>query len=263
MKRLILIMLFGLTLSACQQEQRYTQQSPEIDAARALLATSASGDFEGQREYYAADAQIFYNATEDNSGAKQMRETIKRKDDAIADLEAKLASYHEKELDSTVKDIGLDPSTGFGKALKQVYKGEVNQDSLLDFAKQEYGYEPTGVSEQAPQPVQEAVIQSDARARVEALESSSQSVVPKDASEVLQKVAESGNTKDSISIDWRLIFAPKFVLEYIIIHELCHLTVFNHSSKFWKLVDSKISNRKESQNWLKVNANYLYRIRFN
>ena len=71
------------------------------------------------------------------------------------------------------------------------------------------------------------------------------------------------NTKDSISIDWRLIFAPKYVLEYIIIHELCHLTVFNHSSKFWKLVDSKVSNRKKSQNWLRVNADYLYRIRFN
>ena len=71
------------------------------------------------------------------------------------------------------------------------------------------------------------------------------------------------NTKDSISIDWRLIFAPKYVIEYIIIHELCHLTVFNHSSKFWELVDTKISNRRKSQNWLKVNANYLYRIRFN
>ena len=71
------------------------------------------------------------------------------------------------------------------------------------------------------------------------------------------------NTKDSISIDWRLIFAPKYVLEYIIIHELCHLTVFNHSSKFWELVDTKISNRRKSQNWLNVNANYLYRIRFN
>ncbi|MDC3110768.1 M48 family metallopeptidase [Pelagibacteraceae bacterium] len=70
------------------------------------------------------------------------------------------------------------------------------------------------------------------------------------------------NTKDSISIDWRLIFAPKYVIEYIIIHELCHLTVFNHSSKFWKLVDTKISNRKKSQNWLRLNANYLYRIRF-
>jgi len=71
------------------------------------------------------------------------------------------------------------------------------------------------------------------------------------------------NTKDSISIDWRLIFAPKYVIEYIIIHELCHLTVFNHSSKFWELVDTKISNRRKSQNWLKVNANYLYRVRFN
>ena len=71
------------------------------------------------------------------------------------------------------------------------------------------------------------------------------------------------NTKDSISIDWRLIFAPKYVIEYIIIHELCHLTVFNHSSKFWELVDTKISNRRKSQNWLKVNANYLYMIRFN
>ena len=71
------------------------------------------------------------------------------------------------------------------------------------------------------------------------------------------------NTRDSISIDWRLIFAPKHVLEYIIIHELCHLTVFNHTSKFWELVDSKISTRKKSQNWLKMNAKYLYRIRFN
>ena len=90
-----------------------------------------------------------------------------------------------------------------------MYKGEVNQDSLLDFAKQEYGYEPTGVSGQAPQPVQEAVIQSDARARVEALESSSQSVVPKDASEVLQKVAESGNTKDSIRAKLNIMEAQK------------------------------------------------------
>jgi predicted metal-dependent hydrolase len=70
------------------------------------------------------------------------------------------------------------------------------------------------------------------------------------------------NTKDSISIDWRLIFAPDHVLKYIIIHELCHLTEFNHGSQFWSLVDSKIDNRNFSQAWLKQNANYLYRIRF-
>ena len=97
----------------------------------------------------------------------------------------------------------------FGKALERVYKGEVNRDSLLEIAKQEYGNEPTGGSRQAPQPVQEAVIQSDARARVEALESSSQSVVPKDASEVLQKVAESGNTKDSIRAKLNIMEAQK------------------------------------------------------
>ena len=50
------------------------------------------------------------NATEDlSSGAKQMRETIKRKDDTIADLEAKLQIFQQKELDSAVSKIGLDP----------------------------------------------------------------------------------------------------------------------------------------------------------
>jgi len=140
-----------------------------------------------------------YDATEENSGAKQMRETIKRKDDTIADLEAKLASYQEKELDSTVQEIGLNPSTGFGKALKQVYKGDVNKEALLDFAKQEYGYEANGVVEQqTPQVEQQTVAQSDARARVEALEQSSQSVVPQDASDLLKQVSETGNAKDSI-----------------------------------------------------------------
>ena len=151
-----------------------------------------------------------YDATEESSGAKQMRETIKRKDDAIADLEAKLASYQEKELDSTVQEIGLNPSTGFGKALKQVYKGDVNKEALLDFAKQEYGYEANGVVEQqTPQVEQQTVAQSDARARVEALEQSSQSVVPQDASELLQKVTEAGNAKDSIRTKLNLMDAQK------------------------------------------------------
>ena len=121
-----------------------------------------------------------------------MRETIKRKDDTIADLEAKLAQFQDKEMDSTVKNIGLDPTTGFGKALKQVYKGDINNEALLEFAKQEYGYEAEGViAQETPQPAQETAVQSDARARVEALEQSSQSVVPQDASELLQKVTRS------------------------------------------------------------------------
>lgn len=151
-----------------------------------------------------------YDATEDYSGAKQMRDTIKRKDDTIADLEAKLASYQEKELDSTVQQIGLNPSTGFGKALKQVYKGDVNKDALLEFAKQEYGYEATGETEQVtPQPSQQTAAQSDARARVEALEQSSQSVVPQDASALLKQVSDTGKTKDSIRAKLNLMEMQK------------------------------------------------------
>ena len=110
----------------------------------------------------------------------------------------------------SIKNIGLDPTTGFGKALKQVYKGDVNNEALLEFAKQEYGYEAEGVAAQeTPQPAQETAVQSDARARVEALENSSQSVVPQDASELLQKVTETGNTKDSIRTKLNLMEAQK------------------------------------------------------
>lgn len=147
---------------------------------------------------------------DESSGAKQMRQKIKSQEQENADLKARLAMYEQEKLETAVTKIGLDPNAGFGKALKQVYKGDVNDDALLDFAKQEYGYEPTGVAGQdAPQPVQDAVIQSDARARVEALESSSKSVVPKDASEILAKVAESGSTKDSIRAKLNIMEAQK------------------------------------------------------
>tara|TARA_B110001454_G_C12719890_1_gene434250 strand:- start:3390 stop:4121 length:732 start_codon:yes stop_codon:yes gene_type:complete len=71
------------------------------------------------------------------------------------------------------------------------------------------------------------------------------------------------NSKNEISINWRLIFCPEKILEYIIAHELCHLLEFNHSKKFWKLVDSIIDKRLDSQKWLKKNDNYMYRIRMN
>ncbi|MCS5491308.1 ester cyclase [Algoriphagus limi] len=66
MKNLILLLSIGLFMTSCQQESRYTQSSPEIDAIKMLLAETAAGNFDAQREYYAENAQIFYNATEDN-----------------------------------------------------------------------------------------------------------------------------------------------------------------------------------------------------
>ena len=70
------------------------------------------------------------------------------------------------------------------------------------------------------------------------------------------------NSKKEISINWRLIFCPGYVLKYIIAHELSHLLEFNHSKNFWDLVDQLISNRTAAQKWLKQNENYMYRLRF-
>jgi len=70
------------------------------------------------------------------------------------------------------------------------------------------------------------------------------------------------NSKNEISINWRLIFCPQYVLRYIIAHELSHLIEFNHSNNFWNLVDELIINRKDAQKWLKENENYMYRLRF-
>ena len=70
------------------------------------------------------------------------------------------------------------------------------------------------------------------------------------------------NSKNEISINWRLIFCPQYILKYIIAHELSHLIEFNHSKNFWNLVDRLIPNRKDAQKWLKQNEDYMYRLRF-
>jgi len=44
------------------------------------------------------------------------------------------------------------------------------------------------------------------------------------------------SSKKNINLNWRLIFLAPFVVDYVIIHELCHLTHMNHSSEFWNLV---------------------------
>jgi predicted metal-dependent hydrolase len=49
------------------------------------------------------------------------------------------------------------------------------------------------------------------------------------------------------------------VIDYVIIHELAHLIEFNHSNKFWKLVETAMPNYQEKEKWLKEN-NYVCRF---
>ena len=131
-------------------------------------------------------------------GVKQMRETIDRKDDTIKKLEAELASFKDKEINNVFGKLGLSTDKGFGKALKQVYDGPVDLESVAQFAKDEYGFEPTGEVEVIPQSEPSPVIQDDARSRVAALDANSTSDVPLDVNEQLAAVLKGASVKDSL-----------------------------------------------------------------
>ncbi len=58
-------------------------------------------------------------------------------------------------------------------------------------------------------------------------------------------------TRGKISLNWRLIFAPPATLDYVVIHELCHLRHHNHSAAFWNLVQSECADYLAHKRWLK------------
>jgi hypothetical protein len=132
-------------------------------------------------------------------GVKQMRETIDRKDEAIKKLEAELASFKDKEINNVFGKLGLSTDKGFGKALKQVYDGPVDLESISQFAKDEYGFEPTGQVQEVTQSAPEPVIQDDARARVAALDANSVSEVPRNVNEQLANIMKNGTVKQSMA----------------------------------------------------------------
>ncbi len=68
------------------------------------------------------------------------------------------------------------------------------------------------------------------------------------------------STLKNINLSWRLIMAPPAILDYVIIHELCHIIEPNHSKKYWNVVQSFVSDYKEKRIWLKEWGWILYTI---
>lgn len=58
------------------------------------------------------------------------------------------------------------------------------------------------------------------------------------------------STKGNISLNWRLVLAPKYVGEYVILHELMHTKVLNHSHRFWVLLKAIYPRCGEAIRWL-------------
>ena len=60
-----------------------------------------------------------------------------------------------------------------------------------------------------------------------------------------------------LSFSWRLVLAPPEVLDYVVIHELCHLTQMDHSPAFWNKVALADPDYRAHRKWLKDNADTL------
>lgn len=68
------------------------------------------------------------------------------------------------------------------------------------------------------------------------------------------------NSKTQVRINWRLIQADPYVVDYVICHEFAHLTHMNHSRNFWNLVEKLCPNYKLAENYLKNKGFNLYLI---
>jgi predicted metal-dependent hydrolase len=58
------------------------------------------------------------------------------------------------------------------------------------------------------------------------------------------------STRGTLSFNWRLVLAPFEVLDYVVVHELCHLREPNHSRRFWKLVEQRRPGWRAQRDWL-------------
>lgn len=60
--------------------------------------------------------------------------------------------------------------------------------------------------------------------------------------------------EDVLLFNWRCIMLPLNILDYVVVHEMCHMVHKNHSKEYWALVASILNNYKERHRWLKENG---------
>jgi predicted metal-dependent hydrolase len=65
------------------------------------------------------------------------------------------------------------------------------------------------------------------------------------------------SVKRNLNFNWKLMMTPPAAIDYVIIHELCHLREMNHSKKFWKLVARYCPDYKTWVKWFKLNGTNL------
>lgn len=62
---------------------------------------------------------------------------------------------------------------------------------------------------------------------------------------------------NNLNINWKLIKAPMFVIDYVIVHELAHLLEANHTPRFWGIVKAQLPHMEKAKNWLREHGQVL------
>lgn len=62
----------------------------------------------------------------------------------------------------------------------------------------------------------------------------------------------------SINLSWRLVMAPLGVVDYVVVHELCHIIHHDHSRRFWGEVERVLPDYKSPRTWIRQNGDGLY-----
>ncbi len=62
---------------------------------------------------------------------------------------------------------------------------------------------------------------------------------------------------NSLNFSWRLIMAPMEVIDYVIVHELCHTVEKNHTKDYWVKVKTIIPDYMKRRDWLEKNQQML------
>jgi predicted metal-dependent hydrolase len=67
--------------------------------------------------------------------------------------------------------------------------------------------------------------------------------------------------RGTLSFNWRLVLAPLDVADYVVVHELCHLSVPDHSRSFWTLVERHRPHWRDQRDWLRKHGSELLAFR--
>ena len=65
------------------------------------------------------------------------------------------------------------------------------------------------------------------------------------------------STKNNLNFAWRLVMCPLSVIDYVVVHELSHITYKNHSPAFWARVKTVLPTYEDGQEWLKFNKKLM------